>query len=166
MMPISGGYASSIDIDNEFLEKMNWFFNYALAEKEKMQKLKEVKTIANWYKEKKEYKEDNERIVTSLVVNKIIQELLKYAQPYYVNCIIKKINIATQLKEGAVESNFDIGFIPIKIYVEFDKLVNGTKGSSAKFTFQLDTSTYITKLKIHSSYEGKSIDIEKVGIKL
>jgi hypothetical protein len=165
-MAISGGYASSIDINNKFFEKMNWFFNYALSEKEKLQKLKEVKTIANWYKEKKEYKEDNERIVTSLVVNKIIEELLNYAHPYYVNSIIKKINVATQLKDGAVESDFDIGFIPIKIYVEFDKLVNETKQSSAKFTFQLDTSTYITKLKIRSGDEGKSMAIQKVGIKL
>jgi hypothetical protein len=165
-MSVSGGYTSSIDIDNKFYEKMNWFFNYALKEKEKLQKLEEIKIVTNWYKEKKEHKEENKRIVTSIVVNKIIEELLKYAQPYYVNSIIKKINVATHLKEGADESDFDIGFIPIKIYVEFDKLLNQTKHSSAKFTFQLDTSTYITKLKIRSSHNDKSIDIQKIGIKL
>lgn len=81
-MAISDGSSSSINIDNKLSEKMNSFFNYALTEKEKLQKLKEVKTIANWYKEKKEYKEENKHITTSLVVNKIIEELLKYAQPF------------------------------------------------------------------------------------
>jgi hypothetical protein len=51
-MAISDGSSSSIDIDNKLSVKMNSFFNYALTEKEKLQKLKEVKTIANWYKEK------------------------------------------------------------------------------------------------------------------
>ena len=73
--------------------------------------------------------------------------MLEKAEPYYEGTIIKHIGIKTQFKDGTVETDFNIGFIPIEPYVEFDKIVYGKK--------------------MYSINEGKeSIEIEKMGINL
>ena len=69
-------------------------------------------------------------------------ELVKQIERYYTACLLQTIGAKTQFKEGSIESDFEIGFIPIKPYVEFVKLINKAKVSSVKFTFQLDTYLY------------------------
>ena len=62
--------------------------------------------------------------------------------------------------------NFNIGFIPIEPYVEFDKIINGKRVYSIKFQFILETATYIEKLIIQKMKERKSISIDNLGIQL
>jgi ribosomal protein L40E len=130
--------------------------------------LNDINTIAQWHKEKKEERKEERNIILSTVLNKMVEELLKQVQPCYTACLVQNIGIKTQFNEGAIEADFQIGFIPIKPYVEFVKLLNKVKVSSIKFTFQLDTSTHIEKLKIilSSNHQSKSIHIEKMGIAL
>jgi ribosomal protein L40E len=150
-------------------EKLEWFFGDVLKNAKLIQ-LNEIKAIAEWHKDKKEPEEKKQErnIIFSEIVTKMIAELVKQVQPYYTACLLQNIGVKTQFKEGAIETDFEIGFIPIKPYVEFIKLVNKAKVSSTKFTFQLDTNSYIEKLKImpSSNHQIKSIHIQKIGIAL
>jgi ribosomal protein L40E len=167
MAAVSGTGYTAVDTDSKLREKLEWFFGDALKN-QKLIQLQDIKTIAGWHKGKKEEKKEERNIILSTVLNKMVQELLKQVQPAYTAFLLQNIGIKTQFKEGAIEADFEIGFIPIKPYVEFLKVVNKVKVSSVKFTFQLDTSTYIEKLKIipSSNHQVKSVHIEKMGIAL
>jgi hypothetical protein len=133
-----------------------------------------VKTIAAWYKEDKEYKDereedgDNKHTILSLIANRITDELIKYVEPSYKASIIKTVGINTHFKAGATQMNSNIGFISLKPFVKFVKLVNRQEVASAKLSFQLDTGMYIHKLQVRpgSAIRGKSIDMEALGVEL
>jgi hypothetical protein len=138
---------------------------------EKMRKQKDVKTLIDLYKTTREYKQQvNEQGILSSIVNKMIQELLKQVEPYYIGSIVKNIEIQTRIKkeEGTVEINSKIDLkASLKPYVEFTIEINGTKSFLVRFTFQIETSAHVTKLKFtKNADEGKSIHIEKLGINM
>ena len=137
----------------------------------KLRKLKDVKTLINLYKTTREYKQQaKERGVLSLIINKITKELLEQIEPYYANSIVKNIQIQTRLKEekGTVELNSKIDLkASLKPYVEFTIEINGTRSFLVRFTFQIETSAHVSKLKFtKNTDEGKSIHIEKIGVML
>jgi hypothetical protein len=161
--------------NNKLQQELRSFFSYAIEGNEKLTQLEGVKTTIEWYKQQKDHREKvNEEdgnqasVIFSTVANKMIETLLDKVQPYYTDSIIKAIGIKTQYRQGSVEVNFEIGYIPIKPYVEYVKLHNQQRVSSVKFVFQLDTNTTIEKLKIPttSKEHNKSIDIKKIGIGL
>jgi hypothetical protein len=138
---------------------------------EKMRKQKDVKTLIDLYKTTREYKQQvNEQGILSLIVNKIIQELLGQIEPYYIGSIVKNIEIQTRIKkeEGTVEVNSKIDLkASLKPYVEFTIEIDGIESYRVRFTFQVETSAHVTKLKFtKNADEGKSIHIEKLGIKI
>jgi ribosomal protein L40E len=159
---------------NKLGQLLSSFFSYAIEGNEKLSQLEGVKTTMDWYKEQKEFREKlNEQesnkgaAILSTVTNKMIKTLLDEVEPYYTQLIIEAIGVKTQYKEGSIETNFRIGYIPVRPYVEYVKLHNKQKISSIKLIFQLDTNTTIEKLKIHTNREGnKLIDIERISIGL
>lgn len=82
----------------------------------KLRRLKDVKTLINCYKRTREYKQQiEEQGILSFAVNKIIEELLKCVQPYYIGSIVKNIEIQTRIKKeeekgGTVEVSSKIDF--------------------------------------------------------
>ena len=171
----SSGYASINREDRLHQELSSLFSGGIQANSEKLNQIDGIKTAMNWYKEQERIKEENQyessysrNFILTILANKAAETLVEHAQPFYVKSIIQKIGIKTQFKEGAVEINLRIGFLPLKPYVEFVKEVNHhEEPGSVKPGFQLDTNTHIEKLKIRSTRKGeKSIDIEKIGIGL
>jgi hypothetical protein len=138
---------------------------------EKFRKLKDAKTLIDCYKKTREYNQQiEEQGILSFIVNKIIEELLKHVEPYYIGSIVRNIEIQTRIKkdEGTVEINAKIDFdASLKPYVEFTIEINKKESYSVKFTFQIETSTHMKKLRLTSNTEkGKSTHIEKIGIKI
>jgi hypothetical protein len=162
--------------NNRIRQELRSFFSSAIEGNEKLSQLEGIKTTIDWYKQQKEFRdklnEENDNgsaaVIFSAVGNKMIETLLDNVQPYYTNSIIKGIGIRTQYRQGSVETNFEIGYVAIKPYVEYIKLHHQQQVASVKFVFQLDTNTTIEKLRVHadSKQSNKSIDIEKISIGL
>jgi hypothetical protein len=162
------------NIDSKLDEMLGWFLSSTFKENgEELRKLKDVKTLVGCYKKTREYKQQaDEHGTLTAIVNKLIEELLKQVEPFYASSIVNSIGIETLFKkEGksrTVEINTNIGFgVPLKPYVEFIVEINKKETYSVKFTFQLETSANITKLTLSGSAEkGKSVNIEKLGMKI
>ena len=164
------------DYGNDKLrQELRSFFSYAVEGNEKLNQLEGIKTTADWYKQQKDFREKlNEEkgnrgaVIFSAMGNKMIEILLDKVHPYYTNSIVKAIGVRTQYRQGSVETNFEIGYVAIKPYVEYIKLYHQQQVASVKFVFQLDTNTAIEKLKIAADNKqgNKSIDIEKISIGL
>jgi hypothetical protein len=164
------------DYDNDKLrQELRSFFNYAIEGNEKLNQLEGIKTTADWYKQQKDSREklnqekgNRGAAIFSAMGNKMIEILLEKVHPYYTNSIVKAIGIKTQYREGSVETNFEIGYVAMKPYVEYIKLYHQQQVASVKFVFQLDTNTSIEKLKIAADNKqgNKSVDIEKISIGL
>jgi hypothetical protein len=127
--------------------------------------------LIDCYKKTKGYKQQvEEQGILSFIVNKTIEELLKQVEPYYIGSIVRNIEIQTRIKkeEGTVEVSSKIDFdASLKPYVEFTVEINKKESYKVKFTFQVETSAHMTKLRFTSNAnEGKSIHIEKIGIKI
>jgi hypothetical protein len=162
------------NIDSKLNEALGWFLSSELKENgEELRKLKDVKTLVGCYKKTREYKQQSdEHGILTVIMNKIMEELLKQVKPYYVGSIVNNIGIETRFKREKevreVEINSNISFgAPLKPYVEFVVEVNKKETYSVKFTFQLETSANITKLRVTSNAEkGRSVNVEKLGMKI
>jgi|SRR5215211_655851 len=165
-MAITFGHTPNKKINDTLRE----FLQIALENDGKFLQLREVKTVAVWYKQTKEFKETIEagkdkRLLLSRVANKTIEKLLEKAEPYYQQYLLKKVNAKTQFKEGAIESDFRIGFLPIKAYVDFIKEVNRNEVCKITFKFQLNTTTYAKNLRIsYNQARKKECHISRLGI--
>jgi hypothetical protein len=138
---------------------------------EKLSKLKDIKTLIGCYKKTREYKQQaDEQGILSFIINKIIEELLKQTQPYYVGSILKNIEIQTRIKkeDGTVELSAKIDFdASLKPFVQFTIEIDKKESYAVRFTFEVDTSAHMTKLTFtRSADRDKSIHIEKIGIKI
>ena len=164
------------DYGNDKLrQELRSFFSHAIEGNEKLNQLEGIKTTTDWYRQQKDFREklnqekgNRGAVIFSAMGNKMIEILLDKVHPCYTNSIIKAIGINTQYRQGSVETNFDIGYVAMKPYVEYIKYYHQQQVASVKFVFQLDTNTAIEKLKIpvDNKKVNKSIDIEKISIGL
>jgi hypothetical protein len=158
--------------DTQLSEKLRSSIGSIFEEdEERLRKLKDVKTLIDMYKRTRDYKQQaKEEGIFSLLVNKMTEELLGQLEPYYANSIVNNIQIQTQFKKekGTVEVNSKIDLkASLKPYVEFIIEVNGRKSFLIRFTFKIETSAHVTKLKFTKNADGgKSIHIEKIGINI
>jgi uncharacterized OB-fold protein len=162
---------SAYDIDERWNEELRSSLTSILDKnEEKLRRLKDVKTLIDCYKKTNEYKQQiEEQGILSFMVNEMTEELLKQVEPYYIGSIVKNIEIQTGIKreQSTVEINSKIDFASLKRYVEFIVEINKIPSYSVKFTFQIDTSAHVTKLRFtNNAGKGKSIHIEKLGIKI
>jgi hypothetical protein len=173
MAASSSDYSSS-DSDGKIQEKLRWAFGLAFDKNGEFERSQGVKTIAEWYKEDKEYKDErqedgnNKHTILSLITNRITDELIKYVEPSYKDSIIKTVGMNTHFKPGATQMNCNVEFISLKPFVKFVKQINRQEVASTKLSFELDTSMNIKKLQVRagSTSGGKSIDIETLAIEL
>jgi hypothetical protein len=159
---------STYDIDAKLSENLRSFLASSFEEEsESLKKLKDVKTLGDFYKKTREYGQQDRYGILSIMVNKIIQELLKQVEPYYIGPIVKKVDAETRFKkEDVVEVNSNINFgAPLNPFVEFTIEINGKESYSVKFTFQIDTSANMTNLRIIRNADRiNSIDIERLDV--
>jgi len=158
-MALPSSYHSS---DNELHEKLKWSFSCAIDKSDFLKQSKDFKTIQGWYGQTKKTSDNISN--PSLVSGEMIKELLIHVYPHYTNIIIEKTDMNTKFTDGGVQSDFDIGIVTMKPYVEFVKIVNGEPMPPAKFTFELRIRTSISILKgvNNSAY----IELKKLGIDL
>jgi hypothetical protein len=168
-MSIFSSLSAGINNSNDELpQKMKSFFSDAIGS-EKLTQQKEFKTVEEWYMNENKFKEDTDgkSAILSLIINKMVDELVRQLLIYYSRSVILNVGIKTQFKEVTI-NNFEVGLfeIPIEPYVKLDKTVNGVNIDSIKFKFHLKSTTIIEKLSILSKMGNKSIDIQNAGIEL
>jgi hypothetical protein len=160
------------DIDEKLTEGLRSSLRSMFETKEEdLRKLEDVKTLVDYYKKTRQYKQQyEENGILSLIFNKIIEELLGQVKSCYIGSIVRNVEIQTRIKEkeGFIEVNAKIDLdASLKPYFEFVVDVNKQESYSIRFTFQIDTSGHVKKLTFRKNAEkGKSIHIEKLGIKL
>jgi hypothetical protein len=160
------------DIDEKLTEGLRSSLTTMFeTKKDDLRKLEDVKTLVDYYKKTRQYKQQyEENGILSLIFNKIIEELLGQVKSYYIGSIVRNIEIQTRIKEkeGFIELNAKIDLnASLKPYFEFIVDVNKQESYSIRFTFQIETSGYVEKLRLSKNTErGKSIHIEKLGIRL
>ncbi len=163
---------SVYDVDERLSDELRSSLTSILEKNEEtLRRLKDVRELIDCYKKTREYKQQiEENGILSVIANKTIEELLKQLEPYYKGSILKSIGIQTRIKkeQGTVEVSSKIDFdASLKPYVEFIVGINGRESYSVKLTFQIETSAHVTKLRFtKNADEGKSIHIEKLGIKI
>lgn len=113
-------------------------------------------------------KRDKNSILLTMT-NEMTEQLLKNAEPSFVDSFINRIRAKTQFLNGRVETDLRIGFILIEPHIEFTKLVGIKKIFSVKFWFRIETDTSIEELGIKTDLhnpELKLIEIEKMHVEL
>ena len=161
-MALPAKYPSSDN--NELHEKLKWSFSCAIDKSEFLKLSKDIKTIEGWYREAKKTSDNISN--PSLVSGVMIKELLNHVYPHYTNIIIEKTDINIKSTDGGVQSDFDLGIVTMRPYVEFVKIVNGESMPTSKFTFQLDIRTYISIFKAVNNSASEYIELKKLGIEL
>jgi hypothetical protein len=165
-MAITFNHSSNKKINDAFRD----IIQNTLENNDKFLRLREVKTVAVWYKQTKEFKQTLEASkdknpLLSMVANKTIEKLLDKAEPYYEQFLLKKVEIKTQFKDGAIESDFKVGLLPITAHVDFIKVINRNEVCKLTFKFQLNTDTYVRNLRIsYDQARKKECHIERLGI--
>src|SRR6266511_2009600 len=96
----------------------------------------------------------------------MIKELLNHVYPHYTNIIIEKTDMNIKSTDGGVQSDFDIGIVTMRPYVEFIKIVNEEPMPPSKFTFQLDIRAYVSIFKAVNNPASEYIELKKLGIEL
>ena len=130
-MALPAKYPSSDN--NELHEKLKWSFSCAIDKSEFLKQSKDIKTIEGWYRQAKKTSDNISN--PSLVSGEMIKELLNHVYPHYTNIIIEKTDINIKSTDGGVQSDFDLGIVTMRPYVEFVKIVNGESMPTSKFTF-------------------------------
>ena len=163
---------SIYEIDERLSEELKSSLSSILEKnEEKLRRLKDVKTLIDCYRKTKEYNQQvEEQGILSFIVNKTIEEMLKQVEPYYIGSIVRNIEIQTRIKkeQTTVEVNSKIDFNALlKPYIEFIIEVNKKESYLVRFTFQIETSAHVKKLRFtNDAAKGKSIHIENMGIKI
>src|SRR5215210_2037064 len=103
-MAVTNSYHSSDN--NELHEKLKWSFSCAVDKSDFLKQSKDFKTIEGWYKRAK--KTSDSISSPSIVLDEMINELLKHVYPHYTNFIIDKTDIKTQFIGGIMGADFDI----------------------------------------------------------
>lgn len=155
-MSISSRYhdsASVYDLDERLSEESgSCLKSISKDNARKLRKLKEVKTLINFYTEARDYKKKIEdEGILSPILNKIIEQLLDQVKSQYIGSIIEKIEIQTHIrrKEEYVELNSNIDLKPLlKPYLQFTIEINEIESYSIRFTFQSKTTRYV-KANVH-----------------
>jgi len=160
-MALPSSYYSS---DNELHEKLKWSFSCAIDKSDFLKQSKDFKTIEGWYGQANKTSDNISN--PSLVSGEMIKELLNHVYPHYTNIIIEKTDMNIKSTDEGVQSDFDIGIVTMKPYVEFVKIVNAEPMPPAKFTFELNIRTYISIFTAINNSVSEYIELKKLGIDL
>jgi hypothetical protein len=139
------------DTEQKLEQALTNSLSSVLTENEEIiNKLDDIKTIAGWYKEAKE----DPKKIPSIIVNRIIGELLNHSKEFFINSLTENIDIQCQIdpQHHEVKGDLHINFESVKPYVEFIKVVDGKKvPPPLRITFKVDIEGTLRGLKISSS---------------
>ena len=160
-MTLPRGYYSN---DDELHEKLKWSFSCAIDKSDFLKQSNDFRTLEGWYSQAKKTSDNISK--PSLVSSEMIKELLNHVYPHYTNIILEKTDLNTKFTDGGVQSEFDIGIVTMKPYVEFVKIVDGNPMPPAKFTFELRIGTSVSIFKPVNNSASEYIELKKIGIDL
>ena len=160
-MTLPRGYYSN---DDELRERLKWSFSCAIDKSDFLKQSNDFRTLEGWYSQAKKTSDNISK--PSLVSSEMIKELLNHVYPHYTNIILEKTDLNTKFTDGGVQSEFDIGIVTMKPYVEFVKIVDGNPMPPAKFTFELTIGTSISIFKPVNNSASEYIELKKIGIDL
>jgi hypothetical protein len=138
------------DTEHKLEEEYANSLSFTLTQSEEsLNKLNDIKTIAGWYREARE---DPKRI-PSIIVNRIIKELLSYSKEHFINSITENIKLQCEINEQKqLQGSIRINFKSLKPYVEFFKVVDGKQvPPTLRFTFKIDIDGIFEGLKFQST---------------
>jgi hypothetical protein len=139
------------DTEQKLKEALRNSLSLVLTENEDtINNVNDIKTVALWYREAKE--EPNR--IPSIIVNKIIQELLDHSTGYFIDTIAEKIEIQCQInaQQEEVKGNLRLNLISLKPYVEFIKVVDEKEvPPPLRFTFKINIDGTLEGLKFYRS---------------
>ena len=155
-MTLPRGYYSN---DDELHEKLKWSFSCAIDKSDFLKQSNDFRTLEGWYSQAKKTSDNISN--PSLVSGEMIKELLNHVYPHYTNIILEKTDMNTKFTDGGVQSDFDIGIVTMKPYVEFVKIVDGNPMPPAKFTFELRITTSLSIFKPVNNSASGYIELKK-----
>jgi hypothetical protein len=127
------------------------FTESLLKSNPQLEHLQGIQELTSWYNKIEE--DDN---VLEKILEKVINEIMKYLPQHYANLCIENIKINS--KEKKRNTKFDINFQlePIKSYVEFVINVNKIRKRTGRIVFEINSSGTIKGIKISSMQEKQS----------
>jgi len=120
--------------------------------------VKEIKTIATWYKEAGEHPDE----VPSIIINQCIDKLVESVQPYFANYLIDTINLKIKLHPDNIEVKvleFDFATKP---YIEYVKMVNKAEVNKIRVTFSVNLSAKLEGVKVVSQPRARQFFIDRL----
>jgi hypothetical protein len=127
------------------------FTESLLKSNPQLEHLQGIQELTSWYNKIEE--DDN---VLEKILEKVINEIMKYLPQHYANLCIENIKINS--KEKKRNTKFDINFQlePIKSYVEFVININKIRKRTGRIVFEINSSGTIKGIKISSMQEKQS----------
>lgn len=133
-------------LEEEYGNSISFILNKS---EESINNLDDIKTVVGWYKEAKE----DPKKIPSIIINKIIEELLNYSKEHFTNSIYEKIDLQCEINEQhQVQGNIRINFKSLKPFIEFIKVVDGKQvPPKLRFTFKIDIDGVVEGLEFKTS---------------
>jgi hypothetical protein len=127
------------------------FTESLLKSNPQLEHLQGIQELTSWYN--KIEKDDN---VLEKILEKVINETMKYLPQHYASLCIENIKINS--KEKKRNTKFDINFQlePIKSYVEFVINVNKIRKKTGRIVFEINSSGTTKEIEISSGQEKQS----------
>ena len=117
-----------------------------------LEHLQGIQELTSWYK-KIEKDDDN---VLEKILEKIINEIMKYLPQHYASLCIENIKINSKEKKQNIKFDINLQLEPIKSYVEFVINVNKIRKKTGRIVFEINSSGTIKEIEISSGQEKQS----------
>jgi hypothetical protein len=149
-------YSDSIsgDFHHRLRKELTRIFDTILTDnKDKINALKEIKTIAGWYQESGEQPDK----IPSTIINKSIERLLEYVEPYLADHLIDRINVKIRPDLDGLEV-IEINPPPIEPYIEYIKKINQVESDGIKVTFSVVLSMKLEDIRFRN-LQNRQIEV-------
>jgi len=118
-----------------------------------LEHLEGIHELTSWYK--KIEQDDN---ILEKILEKIVNETMKYLPQQYVSICVDNIKINSKNKKQNVKFDINFQLKPIRSYVEFMISVNKVRNKAGRIVFETNSSCTIKDLEIFSK-KGKELRI-------
>ena len=121
--------------------------------KNKINARKEIKTIAGWFQESGEEPDK----ISSTIINKSLERLLEYVEPFLADYLIDKIKIEVKPHLDGLE-RIEVNPPPIKPYVEYIKKINQIESDGVKITFNIAFGMKLEDIRFRN-YQNRQLEV-------
>jgi hypothetical protein len=142
------------DFHQRLRKELTRIFDEILTDnKNKINAIKEMKTISGWYKESGEQPDK----IPSTIINKSLERLLEYVGPYLADYLIDKIAVKVKPDLDGLES-IEVNPPPIKPYVEYVKRINQIESDGIKVTFNIVLDMKLEDIRFRN-FQNRQIEV-------